>query len=93
MNEKNNTGWIVAGVLAVIVVVLMGLMWNASRTPDLDTVLNEGYEDIATIRAKMQIKCEGPARNDAECEAALEELADILREFGEDLSAASTTPR
>jgi hypothetical protein len=95
MDEKNtHTGWIVAGVLAVVVVALGGILWNAAQTreKDLDEVLTEGYEDIAKVRAEVQIKCEGPARNDAECERALDELANILRDFGKDLNEATTTP-
>jgi hypothetical protein len=99
MEQKSNLGWIIAGVLAVIVVILLGVMWQAmeANKKDLNHVLSEGYEDIATVRAKMQIACDGPSKDEAKCEAALNELADILREFGEDLStastSASTTPR
>jgi hypothetical protein len=95
MDEKNtHTGWIVAGVLTVVVVALGGILWNAAQTREkgLDEVLTEGYEDIAKVRAEVQIKCEGPARNDAECERALDELASILRDFGKDLDEATTTP-
>jgi hypothetical protein len=94
MDEKNtHTGWIVAGVLTVVVVALGGVLWNAAQTREkgLDEVLTEGYEDIAKVRAEVQIKCEGPASSDAECERALDELANILRDFGEDLNEASTT--
>lgn len=88
MDSKTNTGWVVAGVLAVAVVLLAGIMWYQweAKQNKLDNVLTEGYEEIATVRAEVQIQCQGPARNDAECERALNELAEILRDFGEDLS-------
>jgi len=94
MDQKTQTGWTVAGVLAIAVILLAGILWYQAenKQPTMDEVLSEGYEEIALVRAEMQIKCQGPERNDTECEEALEELAAILREFSEDLSDASTTP-
>ncbi len=93
MEQKSTMSWIIAGILAIAVIALASIVWHQhqEKQKDIDHVLSEGYENIALVRAQMQIKCEGPARNDAECEEALEDLAEILRDFGQDLSQASTT--
>ncbi len=97
MNTDSRTGWIVAGVLAVVVVILLGVMWkwNYDREHDVGYVLDRGGSKIMEIRAEIAEKCQGEAPfEQADCQDSLEELSDILREFTddlEDINNASTT--
>lgn len=92
MDQKTNTGWIIAGVV-LLVLVLAGMMWMdaENKKKNIDNVLSEGYADLAMIRAEIQIKCDGPEANKEECDEALSELAKILEDFSDDIDVASTS--
>jgi hypothetical protein len=92
--NRTNTGWIVSGVLAVVIVILLLMMWQQwdADQRDLNTVLDEGQENIMDSRARIALLCNGPEGTRApDCQDALEELADILRDFRDDLDNATTT--
>ncbi len=92
MNGNSKTGWIIAGILAIVVVIMLFMMWNDANTKDLGNVLEEGRTSIIDMRAEVEKKCQGPEANEAECQDALEELSEVLQEFSEDVNEASTTP-
>ncbi len=94
--NRSNTGWIVSGVLAVVIVVLLFMMWQQwdRKQKDLDTVLDNGQEQIMDQRARIAALCNGPQGMQAPaCQDALDDLADVLREFRDDLDDATTTPQ
>lgn len=93
--NRNNTGWIVSGVLAVVIAILLFMMWQQwdRGQKDLATVLDEGQENIMDSRARIAALCNGPQGTAAPaCQDALDDLADILRDFRDDLDNATTTP-
>ena len=79
--------WTVAGILAVLLAISLFFLMNPERT--LDTVLQEGKEDITTQRERVAEACDGSSP--AECNQELEDLSTILREFSEDISRATST--
>lgn len=89
MDQKTNTGWIIAAILAVVLIIMVLVLLNKPK--DLDTVLSDGYKDLAMIRAELQIRCEGPDANEADCAEAREELQSILEEFSDDINAATSS--
>ncbi|HYD93164.1 MAG TPA: hypothetical protein VEB18_01750 [Candidatus Paceibacterota bacterium] len=89
--NQNRTGWIIAALLAVVILVLLGMMWNDANNKDLNQVLEEGRENLIDVRAEIEKKCEGPEMNEDACQDALEELADVLEEFREDVTAATSS--
>ena len=91
MNGNTKTGWIIAGILALVVIIMLFMMWNDANTKDLDNVLEDGRTSLIDIRAEIEKKCEGPDVNEDECQDALKELSEVLSEFSEDVSEASTS--
>lgn len=92
MNGTFKSGWVVAGILAVALVIMLFMMWDGANSKDLNNVLEEGRTSIIDMRAEIEKKCEGPEPNEAECQDALDDLAEVLREFSKDVNDASTTP-
>jgi len=87
-------GWKVAtGALVVLVVILLAMMWAqwSKQEHSLDNVLQEGKEDVVEARAAIEMKCRGPQADEDDCQDALKDLADILKEFSKDVNAASTS--
>jgi hypothetical protein len=72
---------IATGLLALAVVVMGVLMWQEARQNDLGTALEEGQAELADVRAEVASACEGPGRDEAECQRALSELSSVLVEF------------
>ncbi len=94
METMNAKGWKVAtGVLVVVVIILLAMMWREwdMQQHDLGHVLQQGKEDVTEARNEIAVKCRGPQANEAACQASLKELADILKEFSKDVSAATTS--
>lgn len=91
MNGNSKTGWIIAGILAVVVVIMLFMMWNDANNKDLGNVLEEGRTSIIDMRAEIEKKCQGPEANERECQDALADLSDVLEDFSEDVNEASTT--
>lgn len=87
--KSNSTPWIVAGVAVVLLVVVAWLWLGAKR--DLESVLADSKQDITSQRAVIAEKCTGPNADQDECDAALDEMADILRDFNANLETAATT--
>lgn len=88
--KEARTAWIVAGVLAILLVIAVVLWVNAKR--DLDAVLTEGREDITQVRDRIAVDCRASDTASQErCQDHLEDLADILREFSEDIENAPQT--
>ncbi|MDP2158506.1 MAG: hypothetical protein Q8K68_12455 [Nitrospirota bacterium] len=79
--------WTVAGILAVLLAISLFFLMNPERS--LDTVLQEGKEDITAQRERVAEACDGS--NPTECNRELEELSTILREFSKDISRATST--
>ncbi|KND46995.1 MAG: hypothetical protein AB199_01005 [Parcubacteria bacterium C7867-004] len=82
--------WTVAGILAVLLVISVYFIMNPKR--DLDTVLQDGKEEIAAQRDEIRKNC---ANTDdlskKRCQKDLDELADILKDFSKDITKASST--
>lgn len=93
--ENSRSGWILSGILGIIVVVLLIILmgyWNADDR-ELGNVLEQGEANLAEVRAEVGEKCTGPqGTNSTACQDALDELSDVLQEFSEDLETATTTP-
>lgn len=82
--------WTVAGVLAVIVIILLAFMiydWNQRRN-DLGYVIDEGTSNIAEQREVIRARCSDDLTS-AACQDALADLSDILEDFSRDFSRAA----
>ncbi|GEM_PF-906523 len=90
--DNNTKGWKVAAiVLGIVVIILLGMMWHGWNKDqrDIDNVVQEGYEDITDIRARIAAECNGPEGVDAEnCQRVLSELADTLEDFQTEVQGA-----
>jgi len=87
--NESRTAWIVAGVL-LILLIIVGYLW-LSQKQDLNTVLQNGKTDIASVRDQINTDCQGPTMDQDACKADLNDLASILKDFSADVQAASTT--
>jgi type II secretory pathway pseudopilin PulG len=91
MSRKDaTTAWIIAGVLAVLLLITLVLWINARN--DLASVLQNGQQAITAERAQIQADCSGPNMNKDLCSQDLSNLADLLREFSTEVANATTTP-
>lgn len=94
MQTHARTGWIVSGVLAIILVILLGLLLKQQYDLEhnLDYVLDRGGDKITAVRAEITETCTGesPLEQDR-CQDSLERLSDILREFSDDLEYFTPT--
>lgn len=94
MESNTAKNWKIAtGVLVVLVVILLAMMWQQwdRDQHDLGHVLQQGKEDVTEARNDINKKCRGPEADETACQAALSELAGILKEFSKDVNAATTT--
>ena len=89
MDRSNSVSWMIAVVL-FIALIIVGYLWINTRR-DLANVLAENRGDIMTQRDEIAAKCIGANADREACDEALDELADILREFSAELSVAATT--
>jgi hypothetical protein len=90
MNRDDaTTAWIVAGVLAVLLIVAVSL-WVSARH-DLASVLSSGQNQIANERNQIKKDCNGSTATKAACSQDLADLAAILHDFSLHVSAASST--
>jgi hypothetical protein len=80
--------WIVAGVLAVLLVIAV-YFWIAARN-DLSNVLSSGSDQITAQRNKIAQDC-GAAGDKAACNADLSALAAILKDFSANVETATST--
>jgi signal transduction histidine kinase len=88
--KKLTLAWTVAGILAVLLVISLFFLMNQPK--DLDTVLQEGKEDVTAQRDQVAEACNGSdAQSKARCQDELQELADILRDFSKDIDKATST--
>lgn len=88
--KESRTAWIIAGVLAVLLVIAV-VFWMSAKK-DLDAVLTEGQEDITVLRDRIAVDCRATDQDSRErCQDHLEDLEDILVEFSEDVEEASET--
>jgi predicted MarR family transcription regulator len=89
-NAKLTLAWTVAGILAVgLIVALIAL---ANREPDLGTVLEDGREEVTAQRDRIREACNGTdAASQRACNEELEDLADILREFSQEIDRATSS--
>jgi len=87
--RSNSTPWLIAGI-AIVLLVIVAWLWMGTKR-DLESVLADSRADIADQRAVIAEKCTGPQADKEECDEALDEMADILREFSADLNTAATT--
>lgn len=87
--KKLTLAWTVAGILAVLLIIALYFVMNPKK--DLDTVLQEGKEDITEQRDRITEVCDGPEANEGDCQNELDELADILRDFSKDIDKATST--
>lgn len=86
--QQNRTAWVVAGILAILLVVVLILWMNAKK--DLDQVLMEGQEEIIDVRDQITQNCADGINSD-NCQDTLDKLEDILIEFKRDVQRATTT--
>lgn len=91
MTQKNKLtlAWTVAGILAVLLIIALYFVANPRK--DLQTVLEEGKEDITEQRDRIREVCEGTAANQNDCQDELDDLAEILRDFSRDIDKATTS--
>lgn len=86
--KETRTAWIIAGVLAVLLVIAVVFWMSAQK--DLEAVLSEGREDITVLRDKIAVDCRATDTASKErCQDELADLADILREFSSDVDEAA----
>lgn len=91
MNTKNKLtlAWTVAGILAILLIIALYFVMNPKK--GLETVLQEGKEDITQQRGRIAEACEGTNADQNDCKNELDELADILRDFSRDIDKATST--
>jgi hypothetical protein len=91
MNTDAAKGWMISTiVLAIVVVILLIMMWsNWNSRHDLDTVLNNGSDNVAAMKAQIQTDCQGANADQARCDADLNQLSDVLKEFSANLTTAT----
>ncbi len=90
MQKKLTLAWTIAGILAVLLVISVYFVMNPKK--DLATVLQEGKEDISAQRDQIRLNCSGTdGTSKAKCQADLDELTEILKEFSKDIKKASST--
>ncbi len=88
--KKLTLAWTVAGILAVLLAIALFFLMNQPK--DLDTVLQEGKEDVTAQRDRVAEACNGDdAKSQAKCQDELQELSDILRDFSKDIDKATST--
>ncbi len=88
MDKKEaRTAWIIAGILAVLLVIAVVFWMNAKK--DLDTVLSEGKEDITVLRDRIAVDCKGTDQASKDrCSDNLDKLSNVLKEFSKDVEKA-----
>lgn len=91
MTQKNKLtlAWTVAGILAVLLIIALYFVMNPQK--DLQTVLQDGKEDITEQRDRIAEVCEGSEANQNDCQDELDDLADILRDFSRNIDKATTS--
>ena len=86
--QEARTAWIIAGILAVLLVIAVIFWMNAKK--DLDTVLAEGQADIGAMRDKIAVDCHASdADSKKRCQEDLDDLSSILTEFSKNLDKAA----
>lgn len=90
---RQNTGWIVAAVLALVVIALLWMLWYRynQEEHDLGFVLQQGKEDISTERDRILRTCNGPNADQAACQEELTNLSELLAAFKANVENASTS--
>jgi cell division septal protein FtsQ len=89
MDTKDaNTAWIVAGILAVLLVITLYFLISANSR--LSNVLANGSDQITAERDQIAQDC-GTAGDKAACNQDLSDLASILKDFSASVSAATTS--
>lgn len=93
MTHQTRTAWTVAGILAVIVIILLGVIgygWY-ERKNNLGYVLEDGQNAVMSQRQLIRETCSSElGAASAECQAAIQELANFLIEFRAELSQIQT---
>ncbi len=96
MDKKEaRTAWIVAGVLAVLLVIAVIFWMNANK--DLEQVQRDGYQNIGMLRDRIALDCgKADVESEKRCRQHIDDLSAVLTEFSEDLQEAAedatTTP-
>lgn len=74
------------GIIVIILLCIMAAAWY-NKQNDLGTVLDENRGAVLNQREDIRQKCnaEGGEQSEA-CQAALQELSDILTEFTSDIN-------
>ncbi len=93
--DSTAKGWKMAtGVLVLVVIILLFMMWQQwdREQHNLGFVLEQGKQDVTQARNDIEAKCRGPQANEADCQAALDGLASILKEFSKDVNQATSAP-
>lgn len=97
MNQNVGTAWTVAGVLAVVIVILLGVMaynWQQNQPKDLSDVLQNGKEDITQVRDQIRADCKKTdSDSKKKCADDLQTLADTLHEFSTDVANSTTSAK
>jgi hypothetical protein len=94
MERSNNTGWIVAGVLAVVIVILLAMMWQQwnKEQHNLGMVLENGQERVAAARNQIAEDCQGSEGTEAaSCKADLDQLSQVLEQFSKSITTATSS--
>ena len=80
---------IISLILLMALVTVSYMLVGARR--QLKDVLAQGSSSITAQRDVIAQKCKGPTANKTECQAAIAQLAQILRDFNADLSATASS--
>lgn len=91
MDKKEaRTAWIIAGILAVLLVIAVVFWMNAKK--DLEDVQRDGYTDIGAMRDLIALDCgKTDEKSTKLCAEHIDDLSEILKEFSKDLEDATTT--
>lgn len=87
--DIKDKGWLAAGVLAIVVVVLLGIMafQAAENGNNLSNLLDRSAEDIKDQRDEIADKCRSQDPADrADCAAAMDDLVRILNNLERDFA-------
>lgn len=91
MDKKEaRTAWIVAGVLAVLLIITVIFWMNVKK--DFDEVQRDGYKNIGMLRDRIALDCpKEDAESQKRCRQHIDDLSTVLTEFSEDLKEATET--
>lgn len=87
--RESRTAWIIAGILFVLLLIV-GYLWLTTPR-DLETVLEDGYDNIVAQRMELERACRNNNPREEECQQEIRDLTQLLQEFTAEINAATSS--